>query len=106
MRRYVERSDRLISCAVRCDKPNNHAGFVKKQCGAIRAHLKSACTFFTVHFHDFLTRLLLIRTLRVQVRIYHRIIQRISRNIVHFHRSFLHKVTECATSKDKVRKFK
>ena len=73
MRRYIKRSDRLISRAVSCDKPNYHAGFIKKQCGAVCAHLESACTFFAVYFHDFLTRLLLIRTLRVQVWIQHRI---------------------------------
>ena len=78
MRRYVERSDRLISRAVGRDKPYYHAGFVKQKSGAVRAHLESACTLFTVHFHDFMTRLLLKRPLRVQVWIQHRIIQRIA----------------------------
>ena len=74
VRRYVERSDRLISCSVGRDKPYYHAGFVKQKSGAIRAHLESACTFFAVYFHNFLTRLLLKRPLRVQVWIQHRIV--------------------------------
>ena len=74
MRRYIKRSDRLISRSVGRDKPYYHAGFVKQKSGAIRAHLESACAFFAVYFHDFLTRLLLKRTLRVQIRIQHRIV--------------------------------
>lgn len=74
MRSNVKRCHALVSCAVCRDQPHDHTRFVKQESAAVRSNREGSRTVFAVDLHDFLTRLLLIRTLYVHIWIKHRIV--------------------------------